>query len=52
MDRANDIYRNRIEKVLNAMDYIKLYALPKTEPWTLEKFLEEIKSTCKATGFV
>merc|ERR1712029_945874 len=47
MSRANDIYENRIEKVLSAMDSIKLYALPRTEPWTLEKFLEEIKDACK-----
>ena len=29
------------------MDYVKLYALPKTEPWTLDRFLEEIKDACK-----
>ena len=39
MSRANDIYNNRIEKVLDDMDYVKLYALPKTEPWTLDRFL-------------
>ena len=47
MSRANDIYENRIEKVLSAMDSIKLYALPKSEPWTLDRFLEEIKDACK-----
>ena len=47
MSRANDIYTNRIEKVLSAMDEVKLYALPKTEPWTLDRFLEEIKVACK-----
>ena len=35
------------EKVLTDMDYVKLYALPKTEPWTLDRFLEEIKDACK-----
>ena len=45
--RANDIYDNRIEKVLKSMDSILLYALPKTEPWTLERFLDEIKKACK-----
>ena len=29
------------------MDSILLYALPKTEPWTLERFLDEIKKACK-----
>ena len=50
MSRANDIYSNRIEKVLKSMDSVKLYALPKTEPWTLEKFLDEIKTTCKESA--
>ena len=39
MSRANDIFNNRIEKVLDDMDYVKIYALPKTEPWTLDRFL-------------
>ena len=39
MSRANDIYYNRIEKVLDDMDYVKLYSLPKAEPWTLDRFL-------------
>ena len=29
------------------MDSILLYALPKTEPWTLERFLDEIKKACE-----
>ena len=29
---------------------VKLYALPKTEPWTLERFLDEIKTTCKESA--
>jgi hypothetical protein len=47
MNRANDIYTNRIEKLLDSMNGIKLYALPEREPWTLEKFLGEIKKTCR-----
>merc|ERR1712223_2185706 len=31
-------------------DTVKLYALPKTEPWTLERFLDEIKTTCKESA--
>lgn len=50
MSRANDIYSNRIEKLLYSMNTIKLYALPETEPWTLEKFLDEIKMTCKVSA--
>ena len=49
MSRANDIYNNRIEKVLDDMDYVKLYALPKTEPWTLDRFLvifHSLKQNC------
>ena len=32
---------------MKSMDSILLYALPKTEPWTLERFLDEIKKACK-----
>ena len=37
MSRANDIYTNRIEKLLESMNTIKLYALPEREPWTLDR---------------
>jgi dynein heavy chain len=47
MSRANDIYANRIEKLLLAMNSIKLHALPEQQPWTLDKFLQEIKVTCR-----
>ena len=43
MGRANDIYTNRIEKLLVSMNAIRLYALPEDQPWTLEIFLAEIK---------
>ena len=36
-----------IEKLLESMNTIKLYALPDREPWTLDRFLEEIKRTCR-----
>ncbi len=39
MSRANDIYNNRIEKVLREMDSVMLYTLPTNEAWTLERFL-------------
>ena len=32
------------------MNHIKLYALPESQPWTLERFLEEIKTTCKCAA--
>ena len=47
MSRANDIYNNRIEKVLREMDSVMLYTLPTNEAWTLDRFLDEIKGTCK-----
>ena len=46
MSRANDIYNNRIEKVLREMDSVMLYTLPTNEAWTLDRFLDEIKGTC------
>ena len=44
---ANDNYAFSIEKLLESMNTIKLYALPEREPWTLDRFLEEIKRTCR-----
>ncbi len=29
------------------MSYVKLYALPESQPWTLDRFLDEIKHTCR-----
>ncbi|CAB4063578.1 DNAH [Lepeophtheirus salmonis] len=47
MGRANDIYQNRIEKLLISMDSVPLHALPFEEDWTLDRFIEEIKVTCR-----
>ena len=47
VDRANDIYENRVEKILESMTRIELYEVPKTEPWTLDVFLEKVKDRSK-----
>ena len=47
LDRANDIYNNRINTTLDSMDYVDLYALPKKEAWTFEHFLDIVKEKCK-----
>ena len=47
IDRANDIYNNRINTILESMDYVDLYSLPKKEAWTFEKFLGIVKEKCK-----
>ena len=47
IDRANDIYSNRINTILESMDYVELYNLPKKEAWTFEKFLSIVKEKCK-----
>jgi hypothetical protein len=36
MSRANDIYNNRIEKVLREMDSVMLYTLPTNEAWYVQ----------------
>jgi dynein heavy chain len=41
VDRANDIYENRVEKLLDSMSYVELYELPTAEPWTLDIFLDK-----------
>merc|ERR1712020_880642 len=45
--RANDIYDNRVEKLLDSMTRIELYELPNAEPWQLETFLDKVKERCK-----
>ena len=45
--RANDIYDNRVEKLLDSMTRIELYELPSAEPWQLETFLDKVKERCK-----
>lgn len=47
VDRANDIYENRVEKLLDSITSVELYELPTAEPWTLEKFLDKVKIKCK-----
>jgi dynein heavy chain len=47
VDRANDIYENRVEKLLESMSYVELYELPTAEPWTLDIFLDKVKQKCK-----
>jgi dynein heavy chain len=42
VDRANDIYENRVEKLLDSMSYVELYELPTAEPWTLDIFLDKV----------
>jgi hypothetical protein len=37
IDRARDIYENRVEKLLDSMASVELYELPTSDPWTLEK---------------
>ena len=48
IDRANDIYVNRLEKLLDSLMDTKLYSLPKTTPWPMERFVEVIRTKCKA----
>ena len=48
VDRANDIYENRVEKLLESMTSVELYELPTAEPWTLDKFLDKVKGKCKS----
>ncbi|CAG0890517.1 unnamed protein product [Cyprideis torosa] len=40
VDRMNDLYKNRIEAVLQNMYEVQIQPLPKKSPWTLEDFLE------------
>ena len=47
IDRANDIYTNRIHMILNSMDRVELYKLPKKEAWTFQQFLDTVRDHCK-----
>ena len=47
IQRSNDIYESRVEKLLDKMLTTKLYSLPIEEPWTLEEFGERVKVMCK-----
>ena len=44
IDRARDIYENRVEKLLDSMTSVELYELPTSEPWTLDKFLDKVST--------
>merc|ERR1711994_677818 len=46
-DRANDIYINRVDKLLESIGDVELSSLPEDVPWTVEQFVENIKSKCK-----
>ena len=48
IDRANDIYVNRLEKLLDSLTDVELFSLPKGAPWPMERFVETIKVKCKA----
>ena len=47
IQRSNDIYESRVEKLLEKMLTTELYAVPEDEPWTVEKFVETVKVMCK-----
>ena len=47
IQRSNDIFESRVEKLLDQVLLTELFALPDKEPWTLEKFLETVKNMCK-----
>ena len=47
IQRANDIYFSRVEKLLENITTVELFELPAAEPWTLNKFHDRVKSLCK-----
>ena len=47
INRANDIYENRIEKTLESIPNIQLYELHEKGPRILNVFLEIVKDKCK-----
>ena len=47
VDRANDIYTNRVEKLLESTVDVQLSSLPEAEPWTIGDFVENIRAKCK-----
>ena len=50
VDRANDIYVNRVDKLLESVIHVPLSDLPSEDPWTIEQFVENIREKCK-TGY-
>ena len=47
IDRANDIYTNRLETLLESLTDTKLFKFPKNEPWPVETFVETIQRMCR-----
>lgn len=47
INRANDIYTNRIHMILDSMDRVELYKLPKKEAWTFQFFLDTVRENCR-----
>ena len=47
IERANDIYFSRVEKLLEKITTVELYELPSAEPWTLPQFLDKVKILCR-----
>ena len=47
INRANDIYTNRIHMILDSMDRVELYKLPKKEAWTFQHFLDTVRERCR-----
>ena len=47
IDRANDIYNSRVDKLLDSIPSVELYSIPSAEPWTVETFVENIRAKCR-----
>lgn len=49
VERVHDVYTNRVQEILAAMQVISLHALPDCydEPWTIEYFLEKNEGLCR-----
>ena len=48
--QANDVYSFRLERALDSISQIKLFSLPEDDPWTLDYFMETVKSRCRAAA--
>lgn len=49
VERVHDIYTNRIQEILSAMQTISLHVLPESyeEPWSVEMFIEKNETVCR-----
>ena len=45
--KANDIYNNRLEIIIDSIIQIELYSLPDGQPWSLHDFLDNVVQKCK-----